>query len=74
MSVPNGGVTFTPDDVVRKLQELFPLEFRIVMLSVTNVKQAELIQDLGQIVEGQRATANEDAWRREDDGKGGKRE
>lgn len=60
------GVQMRPEEILDEIQRLFPLEFRVSVLSITNRKQGEIITAQDEIIEGQRRVANDDAWRKED--------
>ena len=38
------GITLQPQDIVDEFQRLFPLEFRVALLTITNRRQADTIQ------------------------------
>jgi hypothetical protein len=59
------GIVVTENEVLEEMRRLYPNETRVAVLTVTNRKLVDKGNELERIVTGQRAEANEDAWKRD---------
>ena len=62
------GFTLRPEEIVNEFERMFPLEFRVVMLTITNRRQADTInshEDRLRVQEEQLKQYNEngDFWK-----------